>query len=107
MNFIQKGFLSSRRGFFRFLGMVFAMMILGIRFTSKAYSKAQDYLTMRIKSVYAQDQVMKYRKSQDNPSVKRLYKEWLLQPMYPDSEKYLHAIYIDRSQGIKKFKETM
>ncbi len=38
-------------------------------------------------------------------SVKRLYTEWLSLSMCPDSEKYLHAVYVDRSSGIKKFKE--
>lgn len=105
MSFIQKGLIATRRGFLRFMGMAAAMMILGIRFTLNAYAQAGDYLTMRIESVYKHDRVMKYRKSQDNPSVKRLYTEWLSQPMCPDSEKYLHAVYVDRSPGIKKFKE--
>ena len=105
MNFIRKGFISKRRWFLRFLGVSASMMILGIRFTVKAYAQTQDYITLRIQSVYKHDEKMKYRKSQDNPSLKRLYTEWLSQPMCPDSEKYLHAVYVDRSQGIKKFLE--
>ena len=102
---IQKGFIATRRGFFRFMGLLAAMMILGIRFTSTTYSQTKDYLSLRIQSVYTHDNVMKYRKSQDNPSVKRLYTEFLTHPMSPMSEKYLHAVYVDRSAGIKKFKE--
>jgi iron only hydrogenase large subunit-like protein len=80
-------------------------MILGIRFTSKTYAQAKDYISLRIQSVYTHDTLMKYRKSQDNPSVKKLYSECLTHPMCPKSEKYLHAVYTDRSAGIKKFKE--
>jgi hypothetical protein len=106
-NLIHKGFSATRRGFFRFMGLIAAMMILGIRFTSNTYAQAKDYLTLRIQSVYANDQVMKYRKPQDNPAVKRLYGECLAHPMCPKSEKYLHAVYVDRSAGIKKFKELL
>lgn len=101
---IQNGFIAGRRGFLKVAAATVTMMILGIRGTSKAYAQAKDYLTSRIQSVYKHDEVMKYRKSQDNPGVKRLYSECLEHPMCPKSEKYLHAVYKDRSAGVKGLK---
>jgi len=101
LNWIEKGFLASRRGFLKGMSVAVAMMILGIRGVSRAYAQAKDYLTSRIESTYRHDEVMKYRKSQDNPSVKRLYSECLTAPMCPKSEELLHAEYKDRSAGIK------
>lgn len=101
---IQKGFVAGRRGFLKAMTLAITMMILGIRSTSRAYAQVKDYLTARIQSVYRHDEVMKYRKSQDNPSVKHLYSECLAHPMCPKSEKLLHAVYKDRSVGIKNIK---
>lgn len=98
---IRNGFTAGRRGFLKAMTVAVTMMILGIRGTSRAYAQVKDYLTSRIQSAYNHDEVMKYRKSQDNPAVKRLYSECLEHPMCPKSEKYLHAVYKDRSAGIK------
>ncbi len=102
--FIQTGFETGRRMFLRVMAAGVTMLFLGIRGASHAYAQAKDYLTSRIQSVYAQDKVMKYRKSQDNPMVKKLYSSCLTHPMCPKSEKYLHAVYTDRSAGVKNLK---
>jgi ferredoxin hydrogenase small subunit len=104
MNWIEKGLAASRRGFLKGMSVTLSLMILGIRGTSKAYAQAKDYLTSRIDATYKHDEVMKYRKSQDNPSVKRLYSECLTEPMCPKSEQLLHATYKDRSAGVKGLK---
>ena len=93
-----------RRGFLKTMSITVTMAILGVRGASRAYAQAQDYLTDRIQSAYKRDTLMKYRKSQDNPAVKRLYSECLTYPMSPKSEKLLHAIYKDRSAGVKGLK---
>ncbi len=104
MNWIEKGLLAGRRGFLKGMSATVGMMILGVRGTSVAYAQAKDYLTSRIEAVYKHDTVMKYRKSQDNPSVKKLYGECLEHPMCEKAEKLLHAVYYDRSAGIKGLK---
>ncbi|MHB9031230.1 MAG: iron hydrogenase small subunit [Candidatus Latescibacterota bacterium] len=101
LHWIEKGLAASRRGFLKGMSVTAGMMILGIRGTSKAYAQAKDYLTSRIDSTYRRDESMKYRKSQDNPSVQRLYREYMEHPMSEKSEKYLHAVYKDRSAGVK------
>jgi ferredoxin hydrogenase small subunit len=97
---IHRGLFAGRREFLKLLAAVVTMTILGMRTTSNAYAEAKDYLTSRIQAAYTHDRVMKYRKSQDNPSVKKLYAEFLSEPMSPKSEHLLHAVYVDRSAGV-------
>lgn len=101
---VRNGFRSGRRAFLRFAAAGTAVLYLGARKTARAYAQTKDYLASRIAAVYAHDRTMKYRKSQDNPSVKRLYSECLTEPLCPKSEKLLHAVYVDRSAGIKNLK---
>ncbi len=101
---IHTGFETGRRMFLRIMAAGATMLFLGLRGASRAYAQAKDYVTSRIQSVYAQDKVMKYRKSQDNPMVKKLYTQCLEHPMCEKSEKFLHAVYTDRSAGIKNLK---
>ncbi len=103
-SFIHTGLDAGRRAFLKIMATGATMLFLGLRGASHAYAQAKDYLTSRIQSVYAQDKVMKYRKSQDNPMVKKLYSQCLTHPMCPKSEKYLHSVYTDRSAGIKNLK---
>lgn len=104
LNWIENGLVAGRRGFLKGMSVMAAAGALGIRRASIAYAEVKDYLTSRIEAVYRQDAVMKYRKSQDNPSVKRLYGECMEHPMCEKAEKYLHAVYVDRSAGIKGLK---
>jgi hypothetical protein len=101
---IRGTLISGRRAFLRFLAAGISLAILGIRRTSIACAETKNYLTSRVQSVYAHDAVMRYRKSQDNPAVKKLYADFLVHPMSPKSEELLHAIYVDRSAGIKHLK---
>jgi ferredoxin hydrogenase small subunit len=103
-SFLHKGIIEGRRSFLKLMAFVFTMMLIGIHATSKAYAQVKDYLSMRIQSVYQHDVVMKYRKSQDNPSVKSLYSSFLGTPMSEKSEKLLHASYFDRSAKVKGIK---
>jgi ferredoxin hydrogenase small subunit len=103
-SFIHTGLDAGRRVFLKIMATGATMLFLGLRGASHAYAQAKDYLSSRIQSVYAQDKVMKFRKSQDNPMVKKLYSQCLTAPMCPKSEKYLHAVYTDRSAGIKNLK---
>jgi len=87
----------SRRMFFRFASVVFAMLVVGYRNAADAVADTVDFLTARIETVFDRDRTMAFRKSQDNPAVIRLYDEFLGEPMSETSERLLHTTYIDRS----------
>jgi hypothetical protein len=103
---IKNGINIGRRAFIRGLGMTVSLTMLGIKVASKVYADAMDYLTARINSVYSHDSVMRYRKSQDNPFVKKLYSDFFPHPYCEKSEHLLHAEYVDRSGGVKKVKDV-
>ncbi len=60
----------------------------------------------RTESVYEQDRKMPLRKSQDNPMVKQIYKDFLENPNSHKAHELLHTEYTDRSAGLKKVKKT-
>jgi ferredoxin hydrogenase small subunit len=99
---LKESFKTTRRGFLKSLSIGISMMIVGYRAAAESYSEVKDYLTARIQAVYRRDKEMTYRKSQDNPAVKKLYKNYLKHPMSHESEKLLHATYVDRSGSLKK-----
>jgi iron-only hydrogenase group A len=47
----------------------------------------------RMKAIYSQDETMKLRRSHENPLVKQLYKDFLIQPGSRKAEKFLHTRY--------------
>lgn len=98
---VSQTFSAGRRAFMKSASIGISMIVVGARFSAKAYAEAKDYLSSRIETVYSQDRIMKFRKSQDNPMVRKLYKEFLDHPMSEKSHELLHARYIDRSAGIK------
>ena len=100
----QRGWRIGRRAFLKSSMAATSMVIIGTRMTSTAYAEVKDYITSRIESVYNHDSKMRFRKSQDNPMVKKLYAEDLEHPMSEKSEHLLHAVYVDRSNGIDKIK---
>jgi NADP-reducing hydrogenase subunit HndD len=56
-----------------------------------------DVKAARAKALYQEDsEILEYRKSHDNPSVIRLYKEFLDEPNSHVSHKYLHTHYHER-----------
>ncbi|MCE5251702.1 iron hydrogenase small subunit [bacterium] len=101
---IKNGFSSGRRVFLKSMTIVTSMVIVGTRITVNAYAEVKDYLTSRIAAIYKHDEAMRYRKSQDNPMVKKLYSECMSHPMCEKSEKYLHSQYTNRSAGIDKIR---
>ena len=102
INGIQNIYTIGRRKFLQAASVLLSMTIVGYRATGKAYAATVDYISARINAVYAHDKVMKYRKSQDNPFVKKLYGDYLPYPMCEKSETLLHAKYVDRSPGLSK-----
>lgn len=58
----------------------------------------------RTESVYEQDRKMPLRKSQDNPMVKQIYKDFLEHPNSHKSHELLHTDYTDRSAGVKNLR---
>ena len=81
INGIQNIYTIGRRKFLQAASVLLSMTIVGYRATGKAYAATVDYISARINAVYAHDKVMKYRKSQDNPFVKKLYGDYLPYPM--------------------------
>lgn len=95
----------TRRQFVKVTGLTAGVGLVGLKFTSSAYAKAKSYLEDRLAAIYKHDVGMKYRKSQDNPAVKELYKHFLEQPNSHMAHLLLHTHYVDRSLGVKALKE--
>ncbi|AFM27763.1 iron hydrogenase small subunit [Desulfomonile tiedjei] len=102
----------TRRRFVQITGLATGLFVSGLGFARSAYSEAkaaaekvQSYLTDRLGSIYKHDKEMKFRKSQDNPSVKQLYTEFLDHPNSHMAHRLLHTHYTDRSARVKILKE--
>jgi NADP-reducing hydrogenase subunit HndD len=52
----------------------------------------------RAKAIYEEDRNLQFRKSHENPSVAKLYKEFLGEPNSPKAHKLLHTNYIKRGR---------
>ena len=95
----------TRRQFLRAGCVVCGGTLVSIRFTAKAVAAAKglkDYMMDRINGVYKADATFKYRASQDNPQVIKLYKDWLGEPMSHKAEQFLHMHWTDRSKGVQR-----
>ncbi|MDK2822746.1 MAG: NADP-reducing hydrogenase subunit HndD [Clostridia bacterium] len=57
-----------------------------------------DYRKLRIKAIYSEDAQLPLRKSHENPAVKKLYEEYLGQPLGEKSHHLLHTHYTKRSK---------
>ncbi len=57
-----------------------------------------DLKAERAKALYAEDKASTYRKSHDNPYIKKLYEEYLGEPCGHKSHKLLHTHYQERSK---------
>ncbi|KAB3534881.1 ferredoxin [Alkaliphilus pronyensis] len=55
----------------------------------------------RIEAIYQVDLQSELRKSHQNPAIKELYEEFLIEPLGEKSHKLLHTHYIDRSKNNK------
>ncbi len=47
--------------------------------------------------LYKDDEIQEYRKSHENPEIKKIYEEYLKEPLGEKSHKLLHTHYVDRS----------
>lgn len=95
----------TRRQFVKVAGATTALLLGGLNFTRSAYAEAKSYLSDRLASIYKHDKEMKLRKSQDNPAVQQLYKEFLEHPNSHMAHRLLHTHYTDRSARVKALKE--
>jgi iron-only hydrogenase group A len=53
---------------------------------------------LRAKALYAEDESLKYRKSHENPAIKKIYEEFLGSPLGEKSHHLLHTKYTPRSK---------
>ena len=61
------------------------------------YGTTNDVRLERISSIYQVDGNMVYRKSHDNPSIKKLYKDYLVEPNSTKAHHLLHTTYSMRN----------
>jgi NADH-quinone oxidoreductase subunit G/NADP-reducing hydrogenase subunit HndD len=54
--------------------------------------------TLRARALYAEDECLTYRKSHENPAIKRIYEEFLKEPLGEKSHHLLHTTYTPRSK---------
>jgi len=100
----------SRRDFVKIAGLASGCAAFGLYLPKPAGAATEaDFVTQRQSSVYATDaKVYKYRKSQDNPMIQKLYdkKNGFIKegPGSHKSHKLLHTHYHDRSAGLKALK---
>ncbi len=101
----------NRRGFMKACGVVAGYAMLGVNMTKEAVAASMDFVGLRQKSVYATDadsKIYKYRKSQNNPMVKKIYdhKDGFLHegPCGHMSHHLLHTHYVDRSARVNALK---
>jgi len=101
----------NRRGFMKACGVVAGYAMLGVNMTKEAVAASMDFVGLRQKSVYAADansKIYKFRKSQDNPMIKKIYdhKDGFLHegPCGHMSHHLLHTHYVDRSARVKALK---
>ncbi|MCX8122928.1 MAG: iron hydrogenase small subunit [Spirochaetes bacterium] len=88
------------------LSIISVIFFSSFNFVSKVFASTHYTLkSKRTKGVYEYDKSMQIRKSQDNPLIKTLYKEYLEHPHSHLAHKLLHTHYIDRSSGYKALKE--
>jgi iron-only hydrogenase group A len=57
-----------------------------------------DIRTLRAQALYQEDCALQYRKSHENPAIKKIYKEFLKEPLGKKSHKLLHTHYTPRSR---------
>ena len=64
--------------------------------------KREEAYSKRRASIYAHDKSMEFRKSHENPNVKKVYEEFLGKPLGEKSHHLLHTKYKDRSKNFNK-----
>lgn len=66
------------------------------------YSLDKDVLKKRMEGIYSIDERSVIRKSHENPSIKKLYEEFLERPLGHLSHELLHTTYSDRSRKVRQ-----
>ncbi len=97
--------LLTRKKFIRTL----TLGIAAISFVSNPVKQLFAGLTKtksRTDGVYEQDRKMALRKSQDNPMIKQIYKDFLEHPNSHKAHELLHTEYINRSAGVNRLRQS-
>lgn len=66
------------------------------------YSLDKDVLKKRMEGIYSIDERSVIRKSHENPSIKKLYEEFLERPLGHLSHELLHTTYSNRSRKVRQ-----
>ena len=90
----------TRRAFVKTAVVTSVFFLSGLSFVKTAFAEKVAQVKSRTKGVYDQDTRMKYRKSQDNPMIKQIYKEFLHEPNSHEAHHLLHTEYVDRSAKV-------
>lgn len=100
-----------RRSFFKACGVMAGYAVFGFNMTKEAVAAAMEFVALRQKAVYDADanpSIYEYRKSQDNPMVKKIYDHdngFLHEgPCGHESHHLLHTHYVDRSKKLEALK---
>jgi NADP-reducing hydrogenase subunit HndD len=64
-----------------------------------------NILLARQKALYSEDKAKVIRKSHENPSIQKLYAEFLERPMSEKAHQLLHTRYFDRSTHVEITKD--
>lgn len=101
----------NRRSFMKVAGVMAGYAVLGVNIAKEAAAEVMDFVARRQKSVYAADanpKIYKYRKSQNNPMIIKLYNPdggFLHEgPCGHESHHLLHTTYVDRSSELSALK---
>ncbi|MBQ9536916.1 MAG: iron hydrogenase small subunit [Desulfovibrionaceae bacterium] len=100
---------STRRGFLKGACILSGGLLLGIRFTGKAYAavmEIKDTMKKRIASVYAADDRFPMKASQDNQQVIKMYKELYKKPLSESAHHNLHTEWFNRSASIDALRKN-
>ena len=96
----------TRRQFIKLGSMAAAALLIGIDTTSNVYAEVKSFFSRRLARVYERDAQMQLRKSQDNPLVKRMYRDLLESPLSEKSESLLHTKYASRKAAVEQLKSV-
>ena len=101
----------NRRGFLKTCGVMAGYAVLGFNMTKEAVAATMQFVALRQKAVYDADAnpaIYVFRKSQDNPMVKKIYDHengFLHEgPCGHESHHLLHTHYVDRSKKLEALK---
>ncbi|MFQ3549549.1 MAG: NADH-dependent [FeFe] hydrogenase, group A6 [Armatimonadota bacterium] len=67
---------------------------------------SEEIRKKRLDAIYEEDEAMAIRKSHENPAIKKIYEEFLGEPLSHKSHELLHTHYTPRDKKIKRDKPT-